>query len=183
MKLNLGCGADRKPGWINIDGDRTTAADMFHDLSKGLPFGNDTADFIYAEHFLEHLSRADGVRFLAECRRVLKPGGVIRISMPDLREFVRLYQAASRGNPEALKIWESAGWIPKTPAQMMNEEFRNWGHQFIYDWSETRSVFLEAGFNDESIKLERWGESEYSELCNLETRPDHWNDIQAEAEK
>lgn len=181
MKLNLGCGLDRKPGWVNVDSEKSYPVDVYHDLSQGIPVETGKADFIYTEHFIEHLNRPSGVAFLRECHRALRPGGVVRLSTPDLFYFTTLYRAAYQGDPNALNTWEIAKWVPKTPAQMMNEEFRMWGHQFIYDCPELLEVLGEAGFSQKSRV--QWGKSEYPELCNLEVRPEAWLDLQVEAVK
>lgn len=175
LKLHLGCGSVKKQGWVNIDSEPSCQPDMVRDLSQRLPYDNDSVDFIYAEHFFEHLSLEEGLRFLRECRRVLKPLGVIRLSMPDLAQFAKDYLEG------VLNKWESAGWVPATPAQMMNEEFRNWGHRFIYDFEELNFSFQKSGF----IGCDRrhWGKSMFEHLQSVETRPEHWGDLVVEAVK
>ncbi len=66
----------------------------YWDLRKGIPFDDGVFDVVYHSHFLEHLSREDGVRSIEECYRVLKPGGVIRAVVPDLEGMLRDYQGA-----------------------------------------------------------------------------------------
>lgn len=61
------------------------------DVTQGLPFQNNEVDGVYSEHFIEHLSQTDGIGFLRECRRILKPGGTIRIATPDLEVSARNY--------------------------------------------------------------------------------------------
>lgn len=139
MKLHLMCGARQEPGWINID--TTPPADMLHDVRNGLPFSNNTATHIFCEHGLEHLTREEGVSLLRECARVLKPDfGRIRISVPDLSYLVRRYLIGP------LDFAEVVGWVPVTPAQMLNQGMRMWGHQFMYDADELKLVLREAGF-------------------------------------
>ena len=111
MKLHLGCGAQTPEGWINVDyfiGARLARVpvvrwiarksnlfglewptDVFlHDLRRPFPWRDASADVIYASHLLEHLTREDGARLLRECHRVLKPRGIVRIVVPDLRAIV-----------------------------------------------------------------------------------------------
>src|SRR3989304_3714321 len=64
---------------------------VHHDLTYGLPLSDGVADFVYSSHFLEHLSRKDAVQLLRESYRILKPGGTLRISVPDLEYAVLLY--------------------------------------------------------------------------------------------
>jgi SAM-dependent methyltransferase len=64
---------------------------MVHDLRKGIPFPDNSIDAVYHSHFLEHLDRQDAPRFLTEVRRVLKPGGIHRIVVPDWEQICREY--------------------------------------------------------------------------------------------
>src|SRR6516225_755630 len=81
-RLNIGCGQQSIPGWINIDNQGLPGVDQVLDVRKGLPFSGVAA--IYAEHFLEHLSLDEGLAFLRECRRVLADDGTVRLSTPSL---------------------------------------------------------------------------------------------------
>ena len=120
--LNLGCGYQTSERCINIDwslpvrlkgsrvgrsiapflitGDRRVAYDamaedvMRHDLRKGIPFADQSVDGVYHSHLLEHLDREAVPTFLAEVKRVLKPGGVHRIVVPDLERDARAYLAS-----------------------------------------------------------------------------------------
>src|SRR5262245_50887840 len=78
LKLNLGCGPDIKPGYVNIDlGEK---ADLRLDLRELFPISSNSCSIVQSEHFLEHLSYPeDAMRFLSECFRVLRPGGVFRV--------------------------------------------------------------------------------------------------------
>jgi SAM-dependent methyltransferase len=100
--LNLGCGRRIHPDWENVD---FTAAPgvRAYDLRKGIPYPDDSFDVVYHSHLLEHFSKQSAPAFLRECFRILKPGGLIRIAVPDLERIVRAYlealENASRGNP------------------------------------------------------------------------------------
>lgn len=179
IKLNLGCGGDVKRGWINIDEREHSPGILKHDLSLGIPCPDDSVDYIYAEHFIEHLDLVDGILFLQECRRVLTAEGVMRLSTPNLAEFCKLYQFAARGDDYLLRQWISYGWNPSSACVMMNEEFRLWGHKFIYDGEELSLSLHRAGFN--RIYQCGWRDSGHAELCELESRPKHWNDLILEA--
>lgn len=76
MKINLGCGGNILDGFLNYDDDV--------DISKPLPWKDNSIEFILAEHVFEHISPQDGLRFLDECRRILKPGGTLRLCVPVL---------------------------------------------------------------------------------------------------
>lgn len=91
LKLHLGCGAQRLAGWVNVDA--FPGGDLVLDLRQKLPFASGSAKYIFHEHFLEHLDYYLEVpQFLAECYRVLAPGGVMRVVVPDAERFARAYQ-------------------------------------------------------------------------------------------
>ena len=91
MLVNVGCGRVWHRDWINLDHQPSSPEVKAFDIRKPLPFENGTCDAVYASHVLEHLDRDEGRRLLRECRRVLKPGGVVRIVVPDLEDFCRYY--------------------------------------------------------------------------------------------
>lgn len=103
--LNIGCGALVHPEWINLDVTSSLPGVIRHDIRKGLPFEDASIDACYSSHMVEHLRREDAVRLLTECRRVLKPGGVVRIVVPDLEAITLGYLDALRrvrqGEPQA----------------------------------------------------------------------------------
>lgn len=109
---NLGCGTRYHPAWINIDfrGDGYSVLEW--DLRKRLPLPDASCDVVYSSHVIEHFDRAGARDFLAECWRVLKRGGVIRLVAPDLEDIARTYllclEAAQRGEPGAAARYE---WI------------------------------------------------------------------------
>lgn len=89
--VNLGCGSHYHPDWINIDIVATGPRVIAHDLSSGIPLSDKSCNVVYHSHVLEHLRRENGLQFLQECYRVLKPGGIIRVAVPDLEMICRLY--------------------------------------------------------------------------------------------
>jgi len=91
MRANLGCGNQICPGWINIDITRTGPSVVAHDLSTGIPLPNESCEVVYHSHVLEHLKRPDAQFFMRECFRVLKPGGLLRVAVPDLEQVCRQY--------------------------------------------------------------------------------------------
>jgi predicted SAM-dependent methyltransferase len=103
--LNLGCGASYHPDWINMDFIPANPDVIAHDLRKPLPLEKSSCDVIYTSHVLEHLSRHEARTFLEECNRVLRPGGLLRIAVPDLEMIARLYirylDAAAAGDAQA----------------------------------------------------------------------------------
>lgn len=90
LLLHLGCGNERKDGWVNVDLVLANA-DLYWDLRNGIPFPDRSVDAIFHEHLLEHIPKRDGLRLSVECLRVLKPGGVLRIVVPDAGIAIRGY--------------------------------------------------------------------------------------------
>ena len=91
MRANLGCGNQTCPGWLNIDIVCTGPGVVVHDLSTGIPLPDASCEVVYHSHVLEHLKRADAQFFMRECFRVLKPGGILRVAVPDLEQICRQY--------------------------------------------------------------------------------------------
>ncbi len=89
--LNLGCGSRYHPDWINIDIAPQGPEVIQIDLRRGVPLPDDSCDVVYHAAVLEHLRRSDAKAFLAECYRVLKPGGIVRVGVPDLEIICQLY--------------------------------------------------------------------------------------------
>jgi len=163
-QIHLGCGPHVLPGWANIDLSASPGV-IRCDLSYPLPIRSGCIRFIFHEHLLEHLPSNDARGLLRECRRVLAPDGVLRISTPDLRRLVQAYQAGRTDE------WHDVGYHPATPCQMLNGGMRLWGHRFVYDADELRAVLAECGFR--LVVPVRGRESAHRELQGLERRPDH----------
>jgi len=89
--LNLGCGEKFHKKWVNIDFASHHENVIAHNLLKGIPFDENVFDVVYHSHVLEHFARGDGKAFITECYRVLKPGGILRVAVPDLEQIVKNY--------------------------------------------------------------------------------------------
>jgi predicted SAM-dependent methyltransferase len=163
VKVNLGSGPHPIPGWKNFDLIDHPGV-INHDLTTPLPIGDGLVDLIYSEHFLEHIKRPEALRLMKECFRILKPGGVMRISTPALEFLVDHYNA---GHTFQLP----GAWEPKTPCQMLNGGLHEWGHQFVYDIDELYILLVEAGFEHTKMKRKMWRESDHPELREREVRP------------
>jgi len=121
--LNLGCGSRFHKDWTNIDFVSRDKHVTAYDLLKGIPYPDNFFDVVYHSHLLEHFSKTDAPGFIKECYRVLKPGGTIRIAVPDLERIVKTYleqlELALRGNKEAELNYE---WIM---LEMYDQTVRN----------------------------------------------------------
>lgn len=93
LLVNVGCGRTFHRDWLNLDLMSCDPEVRACDLRKGIPLPDGSCAAVYSSHVLEHLSRSDGAGMLRECRRVLMPGGVIRIVVPDLEKIARDYLA------------------------------------------------------------------------------------------
>lgn len=100
--LNLGCGKRYHPDWINMDMHPQGPAVIAHDLTKGIPMADDSCDVVYHSNLLEHLRPPEACGLMKDCFRVLKPGGTLRVAVPDLEQSCRMYltklESALRGD-------------------------------------------------------------------------------------
>ena len=90
-KLHLGCGNIHLNGFCNVDILPTIAVDVISDISKLSNFKNCSIELIYACHVLEHFSHDESIKVLKRWFEVLKPGGELRISVPDIDRIVKIY--------------------------------------------------------------------------------------------
>ena len=147
--LNLGCGACHHPAWVNVDFRQTGPGVMAHDLSRGVPFPDASFDAVYHSHLLEHFHASTAPLFLAECWRVLKPGGILRVAVPDLEAMARMYvkrlDKALAGDPAAEAQYD---WLMLEMLDQMTRVFPG-GRMFRY--------FLQNPMPAESFVLARAG--------------------------
>lgn len=170
VKLNLGCGTDYKKGWINIDNNsdnniKEGQLDLNWDLRYPLPFEDNSVDFIFHEHFIEHLTIEEGQKSIKDCMRVLKPGGVLRMATPDLAVAVDKYLNLPLEKDPTMKTFNLKF---KTRAERINGAFRSWGHKWLYDWEELERRLEQAGCK--KIARCQLRKSKHKDLRDLETR-------------
>ncbi len=180
IKLHAGAGENYKEGWVNIDLHPATDKEILHNLVKGIPFPDNSVDFIYTEHFIEHIPYDAALAFMTESYRVLKPGGVLRISCPDLdflvaaytQENWRTHSKEEERPPEWEKILETQSWYPNR-CFMFNLTMRENGeHKYIYNFEEMAARLNEAGFFLHHIHDKKLNQSDYPELQNIDWRGD-----------
>ena len=92
-KLHLGCGDRHIPGFIHVDIRPLPHVDVVSSLASLPMFDDRSVELIYASHVLEHFGRHETHAVLSEWRRVLKPGGILRVAVPDFAQLVRVYDA------------------------------------------------------------------------------------------
>jgi SAM-dependent methyltransferase len=163
--LNVGCARTRLAGWVHGD---IFHGEIYLDATKRLPFPDNSVDLVFSEHFIEHIKLREAQFFLRECHRVLRPGGSMRHSTPDLQFYVNLYLGQTPG-VTLDHFWARARHIrPVTPppAVYMNEILRLYGHRFIFDFDYLASLCRDAGFV--GVKRVAYGESEIAQFSGLE---------------
>lgn len=177
--LNLGSGPrgidDNK--WINIDGFKDKNVHHCCDFSRGLPFSAGTFDGIFCEHVLEHFDFGNGKLLMKECLRVLKPGGVIRIVVPDGNKILRAYF----DNAEFIINYKQCE--NKFPMEAVNKWFyQRYEHQCIYDADYLTDMLRKAGFTSAVQKEFRSASTGNYDLL-LDDEKYSWESLYAEAVK
>jgi predicted SAM-dependent methyltransferase len=172
-KLHIGAGPVVLEDWLCTDIDPRSPQIVFLDATKPFPFKDQSFDYIYCEHMIEHISWDEGLFMLKECRRVLKPQGKIRITTPDLEVFMKMYANSSELLNERYIKWSTDNMLMwrdlhvYQPAFVVNNMFRDFGHQFIYDDPVLVMALERAGFSQ--VTRCRWGESTDKNLQGLES--------------
>jgi len=151
-KLQLGTSNSPMVGWLNTDVLPTSRKVAYLDATRRFPFNNDVFDYVYSEHMIEHIEHERAVFMLRECFRVLKPGGKIRISTPDLKVYTGLHSKEKTASQKFYIDWVIRNFMPEVDyceeVFLINNAFRAWGHQFLYDRETLRVTMARAGFED-----------------------------------
>ena len=180
LKINLGCGAVQPQGWVNVDyslGARLSDIPLYrfinkrmklfdigpdgqvrvwddkifvHNLNNRFPWENESVDSIYCSHTLEHFSKQEGLTFLRECHRVMKKGGILRIVVPDLKNFVEEY---TTGKMRADDFVENLGVLYEKKSSRLKNllmTISQFPHRCMYDTVTLLTVFASLGFAAES---------------------------------
>lgn len=170
-KIQFGCGPNKLSGWLNTDVYQAFPEAVFMDITCPLPLPSNTFSHITSEHLIEHIPYADGTQFIAECFRILNTNGKIRITTPDLRVIMNLYENYDEAAISYTK-YITRNFIPEARHNqhvfVINNAFRNWGHQFIYDQKSLTLLLEETGFTD--VRRVEPGESSDPELQNIDAR-------------
>jgi predicted SAM-dependent methyltransferase len=136
-KLNLGCGSNILAGWENHDADL--------DISKPLPYEDNSIDMIFAEHVCEHLTTPDVVRFFMEALRILKPNGILRIAVPSVDQ---IYEMAD----DAYLQWHGrSGFGNGTRRRAIRSILLDHGHLSAWNYPILHACFYAAGFEEKNI--------------------------------
>lgn len=187
--LHCGSGGTLLPGCLNTDAaalvdqsglgterDRIYLCDdatlyLPHDATQLFPLADHVFDWVYSEHFIEHLTPDAASAWLAEVRRVLKPGGLLRISTPDLAKYAagytdpqgKFYQIHQRRLHEM-----GVRGASQRKAWMLNQIFRLWQHQWIYDFAELEQAVVSAGFPRAAVQRCGFQQGGLEEVARLD---------------
>ena len=201
IKLNLGCGLNTHPDYINIDNSPGVTLARFPrlkrllfrlkiisekqyradwpagitrlDLKRGLPFPDGSVERIYSSHFLEHLSADAGRGFLKECHRVLAPGGIFRLVVPDLVIAAEKYLEATRrisASPPG-RFFRTAHdeFLKIICGQYLHKNRPGAEHCYIYDYPTLYLILSEIGF--QKIERSSFRQSRDPDLASLDRKP------------
>lgn len=149
--LHVGCGPIKFDGYINIDIEPSHNPDVCGDI---LTMDFEDIDVIYGCHFFEHLNYpTDAVKCLSLFYKWLKPGGILRLAVPNLNLAARAY--CYTGDLRFLYGGDFKGYYYKdTPAERLNFFIKAWEHQMCYDYDLLKILFEEAGFKYILSRLE-----------------------------
>jgi len=149
MNLHLGCGKRFIPGFVHIDAIDYPHVDHVATIDNLSFLGDDSADLIYNCHVLEHFKRRDVSRVLKEWHRVLKPGGILRISVPDFSQICEVYRRFQRLDLVVGPIFGRQDYLYNI-------------HYNIFDEASLKSSLQDAGFTN--IHRYDWRQTEHADI-------------------
>lgn len=202
LRLNLGCGHVHPPGWVNVDDSNRArlasrlpwldrllvaarllpptefgAATVCADLTRRLPWPDDAAGAVYMGEVLEHLTREQGRALLGECLRVLAPGGVVRLRVPDNARFWANYldeYREVRARPRDAWSPDHSRWVDMffRDICVRPRPLRSMGHyhKYMYDDVSLTLLLEEVGFRD--VERMAFHRSRIGDVAAVETRDD-----------
>lgn len=165
VRLNWGCGSHVAEGWINSDVKDDPGIDLVADIRKGLPLASGSCDYVVSIHALPEFSYQELPSVLRELRRVIKPGGCLRLGLPDLRRGIDAYL---RGERDYFKV---------DPDEVQSAGGRFIVHMLWYGYSRTlftvdftEELLRKAGFVDVGECAYRVTSSGFEGITDLDNR-------------
>jgi|LakMenE18May11ns_1017448.scaffolds.fasta_scaffold9958929_5 predicted SAM-dependent methyltransferase len=146
--LDVGCGPNTHSDFISLDYGWNPKVDICWDATRGLPFDDNSLTGIFTEHCLEHLDLESVNKVLFEFWRVLKPGGTVRLIVPDGELYLRNYVRIQDGDEGAHLPYSETDRFQDiyTPIMSINRIFRGHGHQFIFDYQTFERMLIKCRF-------------------------------------
>ena len=173
-RLQLGGGPNLLEGWLNSD---LIHGEIFLNVTRRFPLPDSSMAYVYTEHMIEHVTEPEGLHVIREAHRVLRPAGVLRLTTPDLRKVITIYEDDNR----SVSLEEYLGFLNETlpnyphprAAQMLNTYMRAWGHQFVYD-EEDLTAKLHGRRGSPTSRASNPAQSEHEALRGLESHEPSW---------
>jgi hypothetical protein len=203
--LQSGSGRSLRPHWLNSDllplqdvnGRRTKPGRLYrvgedcyflqHTVPDPFPIESEIFQWASSEHFIEHLRPEDGIAWLAEMRRLLVAGGLIRVVVPDLRKYLQGYSDPSdpfmAEHGRQLEVHFADPAPLKRPAFIINQIFYGWAHRWMYDFDEVRHAASAAGFDPEEVSERAFREGRVAELAGHDREANALCSLYVEIEK
>jgi predicted SAM-dependent methyltransferase len=151
--LDIGCGRNAHKNFINIDYLWHPEVDLCWDIKRGIPLSTGSMDGIFTEHCLEHFDLPVAFGILKECYRILAPGGVLRIAVPDAELYLNLYYQRNRGDTSVRFPFEGdesfeAMFSPLLSVNRVYYQDRDspFGHRCMFDFQLLELLLLRLGF-------------------------------------
>lgn len=148
--LNLGCGTITHPAFLNVDALVARHIHYIRPIDDLRPFRDDSVDLVYASHCLEHFSHREVARVVAEWHRVLKPGGILRVGVPDFDQLIAMYEYSGRDIGAIQQILMGGHTYP------LNR------HYVVFTERSLTQLFRKVGFAE--VRTWHWGSDELASL-------------------
>ena len=172
-KLQVGSGYNLLEGWLNADYVPSSPAGnvIFLDATRPFPMPDGSFDYVFSEHMIEHIWFAQSQAMLKECFRILRPGGKIRISTPNLINIVSLLEPPLTPIKESYIKLSTDKHIPFAlgyrPGFVVNNFAHDFGHCFIFDPETLKLALEQVGFH--AVKQWAPAKSDDANLTGIET--------------
>lgn len=170
LSIQYGCGLSEPEGWVNYDSSLTLRLQrlpivgkifesrvkfplgvQYGDVLKGLPHEAESVDFVYCSHVLEHLALEEMRRALIETHRILKPGGVFRLVLPDLEQLIKKYIEDGSDMAAPIFMERTHLGIKRRPIGLKDQiidMFGNSKHLWMWDDKSLQRELHTAGFKN-----------------------------------
>lgn len=186
-RLNIGVSEyNSVPGFLNIgiefthDGiiEKNGIRMLQHDVTQAFPIPDDSIEFIYASHIVEHLSISEFYFFLHECYRILHNNGILRIVCPDLQKWILAYTIKDKSffdrYRNIIKQNEGKPWntidssLMLTDTDIFMNSLHNWNHKWAFDYESITAHLANCGFN--FVINTGYRKSAYEDIATVENK-------------